>query len=251
MRAIVLAAGRGKRFGRRTRILPKCLIPLRPGMDLLSRYFDAFRRTGIRDVVVVVGHQQDKIRRACKRFGEGSRIRFVENRDYRKGSVVSLHRAGALLNADVLIMDADVFFPVEFLQKLLRAPARDAFLMDPHSRASGEEMMLQAEGGKIVSISKKTDPRFQILGEATGILKLSRPAALELRKILKDFVRRGDVWVEYEEAYRALMRRRRLKSVKVGKGFWTEMDFESDLKKIRAFLSKQPRTPVPRRTARR
>ncbi len=235
-KAIVLAAGVGKRFGARTRRLPKCLIPLsKSGETLLARYFDAFRNNGIADVAVVVGHQKHLIAQACKKYGAGLNIKLIENKHYRKGSVLSLHTAGKYLNDDVIVMDADVFFPVPMLGRLLDAPG-SAFLLDEGAKENGEEMMLRVKNGRPLAITKPSVPGLKPIGEATGIVKFSKNDAKELQNILKNFVRQKNVLVEYEDAYCKLLEKRKISWVPTQGYFWTEMDFEEDLKKITDFL---------------
>lgn len=237
-KAIVLAAGVGKRFGAATLALPKCLLPI-GGTTLLRRYLDAFRQTGVREVVLVVGHLQDKIRRECARHGRGLRIRFVENREYRKGSVLSLQTAGAELDGrdSVLVMDADVYFPSDALRKLVDSPKKSAFLLDPRSKSTGEEMMLMARDGRLVKIAKAPDAALDPVGEATGIVKFSKEDAKALRKILDRFVKKGNVSVEYEDAYTELMKNRSIGYEAVGEIFWSEIDFEEDLRKVENALT--------------
>ncbi len=237
MKVILLAAGRGRRFGRRTASLPKCLIPLGPATKasagketLLSRYLDSFRRLGLRDIVVVVGHEKEKIVESCVENGRGLSIRFLHNPLYRKGSIVSLYTARGEMQTDCLIMDADVYFRPEQLKGLL-ASKRSAFLLDPRSKSSGEEMILTAKRGKPVHISKHPDSKLHALGEATGFLKLMRSDASLLARILEKRVRSGNTESEYEESYNELMKTRRL-GVKKIKGFWSEMDFERDWQRI-------------------
>ncbi len=230
MKVILLAAGRGRRFGRRTASLPKCLIPLRRGQTLLSRYLDSFRKLGLRDIVVVVGHQKEKIVEACVELGRGLSIRFLDNPLYKKGSIVSLYTARDEMQADCLIMDADVYFRAEQINKLVCAK-RSVFLLDPHSKRTGEEMMLMARQGKPVQISKCPDTKLQTLGEATGFLKLKEKDASLLARILEKMVHAGKTECEYEESYNALMKTRRLGVERIS-GFWSEMDFEEDRKKI-------------------
>lgn len=238
MTAIVLAAGVGRRFGRRTKKLPKCLIPLdRKGACLLARYFDAFRENGVRNVVLVVGHEKKRIVDAAARFGRGLSIRFVENPRYREGSLVSLYTARTVLGAGpCLVMDADVFYPPALLGKLLRARPASAFLFDPRSKSAGEEMMLMGKRGRPLAISKRVEPWLAVLGEATGIVRWSKRHGRRLAAILGAFVRRGRTRVEYEEAYDTLLKETKIGLVPVGNVFWSEMDFEEDLKKIRVRL---------------
>jgi len=230
MKVILLAAGRGRRFGRRTAVLPKCLIPLRRGETLLSRYLDAFRKLGLRDIILVVGHEKEQIIEACVENSRGLTIRFIPNPLFRKGSIVSLYTARGEMTTDCLIMDADVFFRPGQLKGLLRTK-QSAFLLDPRSKSSGEEMIVTAKAGKPVHISKKPDPKLNALGEATGFLKLAKKDAALLARILEKMVRSGKTECEYEVAYNELMKTRRLGVEKI-KGSWSEMDFESDRKKI-------------------
>lgn len=231
MKAIVLAAGRGKRFGSKTKRLPKCLIPLGK-TNLLSRYLDTFRALKIKDVIIVVGHLKEKIKKECSKKSSGLKIRFVENREFEKGSILSLHTAGQELNTDVLIMDADVYFPTEALKKLVGSRKKSAFLIDPRSKSTGEEMMLMSKNGRPLWISKKVDRHLKVLGEATGILKLSKNHARFLKKILENFIEEEITGVEYEESYCELLRTQKISFEPIGNHFWSEMDFEEDLKKI-------------------
>ena len=233
MKAIVLAAGVGKRFGKRTRALPKCLIPLGPKKgNLLRRYLKVFRACGIRDIVIVVGHLKNKIKKECAVHAKGLRVRFIENKRYRLGSILSLHTASKEIKGDVLIMDADVYFPVKALKKLLSSGQKSAFLADTSSKSSGEEMMLMSKQGKLHSIAKKIDPSLKTIGEATGIVRFREKESLLLKKILSDFIREKNIKVEYEEAYAELMKKCSIGVVKIDGLFWSEMDFEEDLKKI-------------------
>ncbi len=237
MKIIILAAGVGKRFGKTTEKFPKCLISIgKKGDNLLSRTLGILRALGLKDIVIVVGHQKEKIKKECRKIGKGLGIRFVFNKNYRQGSVVSLFIGLKELNEDCLIMDADVYFPKEALKKLVRSKHRTAFLIDRKSKSSGEEMMLMAKNGLPCAIAKKVDPSLKILGESVGFFKVSRDDAAYLKKILSDFVKRGNVNVEYEDTYNVLMKKRKVGFESMGGFFWTEMDFKEDLQKIRKFL---------------
>ncbi|MBF0254434.1 MAG: aminotransferase class V-fold PLP-dependent enzyme [Candidatus Omnitrophica bacterium] len=235
-RAILLAAGAGRRLGMRH--TPKCLVPIGPDRKpLLERYFEAFRQIGIRDVVVVTGFESSQVEAAISKYAAGLRVKTVLNPVYRRGSILSLRSARKYLDRSVLIMDADVFFETEALGRLVGSKHASAFLADPGSVSGGEEMMLGSTNGRLSGISKKPDPRFKSEGEATGILRLSRTDAVRLKGILEDFYRRN-VWdCEYEESLAVLMKKSRLNLESVAGTFWTEMDFAKDLERINAYLA--------------
>lgn len=58
--ALILAAGKGTRM---RSALPKPLVPV-AGRPLVLRLIDAFRATGVADVVLVIGHGADEVRAA-------------------------------------------------------------------------------------------------------------------------------------------------------------------------------------------
>src|SRR5437016_873455 len=120
MKAIVLAAGIGKRFKGVTDQRPKCLIEIQ-GKTLLERTLGALGAAGVMEVVVVIGYRgemiEEKIGAACA----GVRVRYVFNARYEKGAILSLWSARAEFDDDLLIMDADVLFPVTMIARLVRS----------------------------------------------------------------------------------------------------------------------------------
>lgn len=231
VKVILLAAGTGKRLGARTKKTPKCLVPLGGGENLLKRYFRSFRALGLKDIVLVVGHQKEMILSEYVRTGRGLRIRSIENEEYEKGSLLSLFKASEELNEDCLIMDADVYFETRSLKRLVDSKHPSSFLVDPRTKFTGEEMMVMTEGRRLKQIAKKISPSLKMVGESVGFLKIRKNDAERLKNILADFVRRGKTGVEYEEAYNALMQQTAIGSEIITE-FWTEMDFEEDLKTI-------------------
>src|SRR5690348_3469159 len=111
MRAIILAAGAARRLAPLTDRTNKCLLRV-GGRSLLDRMLDALAAAGIEAATIVVGHCQDQVRAEAGARRGGMAIRFLENPDYRKGSILSLWAARELLaEGDCLVMDADVLFP--------------------------------------------------------------------------------------------------------------------------------------------
>src|SRR5919204_6696664 len=64
MKALILAAGVGKRLWQLTQHRPKCLIEI-GGRTLLDRYFRELTAVGIREATLVVGYKQEMIRAAA------------------------------------------------------------------------------------------------------------------------------------------------------------------------------------------
>ena len=227
MRAIVLAAGVGWRLQPFTETTNKCLLNL-GGKSLLLRYLEAFRALGVPEAVFVVGHLADRIRVEAAKGPDEVAVRFITNDHFTRGNILSLWMAREEFNDDILIMDADVFFPQELLARLLAYPEPNAIAVDERFEETWEEQKVLCEDGWVVEVSKKSagDPR--IRGEAVGFLRLSADAADVLRGILEEFIETGKDSLEYEDAFRELAAEVPIGVVEVGDLPWTEIDFPTD-----------------------
>ena len=79
--ALILAGGKGTRLRPLTYEIPKALIPVR-GRTLTEHVFDLFKRHGIHEIILAVGHMKDKIK---EHFGDGQKfgvhITYLEEED--------------------------------------------------------------------------------------------------------------------------------------------------------------------------
>jgi len=232
MQAIILAAGAARRLAPLTDRTNKCLLPV-GGRSLLDRMLEGLAATGIDSATIVVGHGQDQVRAAAATQRGAMAIRFVENPEYRKGSILSLWAArDVLLADDCLVMDADVLFPVTFLTRLVAAPAASALLLDRGFKDTGEEVKLFALGDRIIALGKKVVPeRWDALGEGVGFFKCGRAHAPEYVARLAASIADTGGANEYEDALHDLLARVPVGWVDVTGLPWTEVDFVEDLRR--------------------
>jgi len=232
MTAIILAAGVGRRLGDSVAEHPKCLLDL-AGRTLLDRMLDALAAVGVRETVVVVGHLGEQVEAALAgRPG----VRTMRNPDYRKGAILSLWTAREALAGDVLVMDADVLFPVEMLRRLVESPRGNCFLMDGRAASDGEAQMLMASDGRVWDIRRGLTGEFDAAGESVGFLKLDATGAATLRRLLAQALEGGHDGIEHEEVYPALMREVAIGYERVDDLPWLEIDFPEDVAAARDLL---------------
>ena len=117
MKAVILAAGRGRRLDVVTMHRPKCLLDV-GGKPLLYRYFDALAHLGVTRICMVVGYKQEDIREAVASSPTTADVTFLVNPDFERGSIGSLWTAREAMDDDVVIMDADVLFHPAVLERL-------------------------------------------------------------------------------------------------------------------------------------
>src|SRR5262245_9944478 len=124
MRAILLAAGSGRRL---QRPFPKCLVDI-GGMSLLSRALRALAAVAVVEAWVVVGYRHDLIAAELDRCPPPVPVVCVRNEAFLRGSVRSLWAAREAMGSEVLVMDADVLFPVHLLRRLVQSPHSNCVL---------------------------------------------------------------------------------------------------------------------------
>jgi choline kinase len=230
MKAVILAAGVGKRLWPVTQHRPKCLIEI-GGQTLLSRYLASLTSLGVQRADIVVGYKQDMIRAEAAANGSGVSVRFLVNEQFHRGSISSLWVARTALDDDVLIMDADVLFHREVLRRLVHSAHPNALLMDDSVKQTGEECMVVAEGGRVIALTKRMPPRYDHAGEGVGFLKVRHQDTPHVVASLRTFVDR-DAWqMEYEDALIGFFSEVKVGYEVIGGLPWTEIDFPEDVAK--------------------
>jgi len=230
MKAIILAAGVGKRFKEVTDHRPKCLIDIQ-GKTLLERTLAALGVAGVAQAIVVVGYRGEMIKQKIGSSCGGVHITYVNNPQYEKGAILSLLSARDEFDDDILVMDADVLFPIAIIDRLIRSPYANCFLLDGSAENTGEEQMLLTRGGRVLSIVRGGSGDFDVMGESVGFLKVSRSDAPLLRSILESLVDQGRDTIEHEEAYPMFLSQRVVGFERVDDLPWTEIDFPEDLQR--------------------
>jgi choline kinase len=230
MKAIILAAGVGKRLWPVTQHRPKCLIEI-GGQTLLHRYLESLASFGIHRADIVVGYKQDMIRTAVEKNAYGVRVNFLVNEQFHRGSISSLWIARAALDDDVVIMDGDVLFHREILRRLVQSPYPNALLMDDTVKQTGEECMVIVEGGRVIALTKQMPARYDYAGEGVGFLKVRHADTPYVVASLRTFVDREAWHMEYEDALVEFFREVKVGHEVIGGLPWTEIDFPEDIEK--------------------
>jgi len=230
MKAIILAAGVGKRLWPITQHRPKCLIEI-GGKTLLHRYLEALASLGIQRADIVVGYKQEMIRAAVEANACDVRANFLVNDQFHRGSISSLWIARTALDDDVIVMDADVLFHREILRRLVQSSYPNALLMDETVKQTGEECMVVVEGGRVIALTKQMPARYDLAGEGVGFLKVRHADTPQVIASLQTFVDREAWQMEYEDALLEFFRTVKVGHEVIGGLPWTEIDFPEDVEK--------------------
>lgn len=187
MKALILAAGLGKRMRPLTLETPKALVELK-GKALLQHVLEKCRGVGVKECVIVVGYLKEKI---IERFGkefEGMRLQYVvqeevngtakgveTGKEFLSGEGLNekefLKETG-LVGGEFLVMSADVIVPEECLKGLVGEEGFDAVLLVREEEFPERYGVVEVEGERVVGLEEKPEKTKSNLVNA-GVYKFS------------------------------------------------------------------------------
>ena len=227
MRAILLAAGRGRRLGKDH---PKCLLEIE-GKTLLERHLENMPRAGIDRLTIVVGYLKEQIEDKLAKIAAPLPIELIENPLFVHGSIVSLQVAGERLLEGAIWMDADVLYPPALLKRLVDSKQKNCVLLDKRSEESGEEMMVGIKDGRAAKIARRVGDGWDFRGETVGFTKVDREGGAAMKQALDAEIAAGRLDQEYEAALDQSFSHVPFGYETVDDLAWTEIDFEADVEK--------------------
>ena len=125
LKAVVLAAGEGRRLRPLTQTRPKHMIQV-GGRPLLEHHLSSLRNAGIREVLLVVNYRADQIKR---HFGDGSELGIKIEYAYQKeirGTADAFALAENYVDGDFLATYGDLLITPEVVKSALNQHSKDA-----------------------------------------------------------------------------------------------------------------------------
>ena len=236
MKAIILAAGIGKRLKPFTDNLPKCLIEI-GGKTLLERHLAVFNESGIKETFIVVGHKKEEI---ISRFGKnyfGMKISYIENSAYRtSGSGYSLWLGLKAAQEEILFMDGDLAYEREMLKNFIAREESDVLLVGDDKGVDDEGVKVLVEGEFIREIGKLAGKALPVAGESVGIVRLSQLSQKMLKDKMNEHIQSKDIDFEWEHVLNECLDDLDLGYMNAGKYQWVEIDFEGDVLRAKHIL---------------
>ncbi len=255
MKAIMLAAGVGKRlYGDKNDKLPKALLRF-DGKTLLARHVEILRDFGVEELVLVVGHRkEDLLAEAATQAPEGF-VRSVFNPRYKEGPILSLWTAGEEMRSggDTLFMDADVLYPPEMMRRLLHSPHENCFVMDRDFEPGAEPVKLCLRDGVLVDFGKQVTGDYDDIGEWPGFLRMSADISAKVADAAQAYIDHGEFNITYEEAMRDVLHAEQPGTFgceDITGIPWIEIDFPEDLSRAEEITYQQVTDYVPEQPGR-
>lgn len=242
LKAIILAAGEGKRLRPLTDTRPKCMVKLF-GKELLEYQLGTFQKTGINDITIVTGYRSDIIK--------FPNVKYYKNYRYNSTNMVeSLFCAEKELTGVVIVSYGDIIFEAAVLKKLIETDEDFAIVIDNNWKKywfmrfknplDDLESLRLDEQGYIKEIGQKVDEIDNIHGQYIGLMKFGSKGTEYLKKFyhnVKNSAKENRNYLDHKLAFEKWFMTdflqgmiddgHKLKSVKISGG-WLEVDTLND-----------------------
>jgi len=191
MKAILIAAGMGRRLSPYTDDRPKCLVEV-AGRPMILRQIDNLRAVGVTEFVVIRGYLGDRLTAAL--HAEAG-VRFVDNFDYANNNILlSLMCAQEELSSGFFCSYGDIVYRPEVTEALAQSQVDVGLVVDPffaevyegrteHPIAEAELAEVDRVNAQVRRVGKKVVPIEQAAGEFIGLWRASAKAGTALREL--------------------------------------------------------------------
>lgn len=193
MKAIILAAGQGKRLMPLTADRPKCLVEV-AGMTMLERQIRALYRAGVAEVVVATGFRADAIDLLLDRLGgplphlETEFNPFFQVSDNLATCWLTRHH----MDGPFIVLNGDTLFEPAVAEQVLAAPDSHAIrvTIDRKTAYDDDDMKVVLDGDRVSAIGKQMFERVD--AESIGMLRFSEAGARLFREMLDAMMRSAE-----------------------------------------------------------
>ena len=207
MKAIILAAGIGNRLGDHAAEKPKSLLAF-DGKSLLQRHIEILSVNHIDEITIVTGYKSEQLQAHLQ--GQIIPINYIYNDRFTEGSSISLRCAYEIMlsEPEFILMDADVLYDQEMIQRLINTNISNCLLLDRDFIPGEEPVKICVDNqGHIIEFRKHIADEldYTIQGESVGFFKFSKLIGTSLLGRIDDYLAKGENNTPYEEAIRDLL----------------------------------------------
>ena len=216
MKAVVLAAGEGKRLRPLTHTRPKCMIPI-AGKPILEHVVNELRAAGLRDIVMVVRYMKEKV---MDYFGDGKefgvKIEYAVQGE-RYGTGAAFAAARELVDDEFVGIAGDVITEASAIRRLVRQAEGTVTMGLKRVENPSKYGVVLMRGDRVVDFEEKPEkPKSELAN--TSIYVFGKRAMEELGRAPK--TERGEY--EITGVLRRLAKSGEVKGVEISE-FWMDV----------------------------
>jgi L-glutamine-phosphate cytidylyltransferase len=179
-RAILIAAGRGKRLGEHTEEIPKCMVEV-GARPILGWVWRALASVGVEQLIVIRGYRGDVLESCVRALVP--HVEFVDNDAWQTNNVLlSLAHARRFLDEPTYLSYSDIIFTPAVARAAAASTAEIGLVIDrdfrsiydgrtEHPLEEGEVSDLMPDG-TVARVGKRALPPEDAVGEFIGLTRL-------------------------------------------------------------------------------
>lgn len=235
-KAIILAAGIGKRLGGLTKDIPKCLLEVEKDITLLDLSLKALKEGGIKEIILICGYQKDTLENHInKKWKDSFTFHFVFNEKFDIwNNIYSAYIAKSFFDDETLLLNSDIIYDPGILKNLLltvkltRGKMSYLVIDDKKDLIQEDMKVLVSPDNEIKQINKAIDIE-EAYGEYIGIAYLRGNEKIRFFEAAEKLIQKGSTDLYYEDAIANTLNRCIVLPCSTGGLMWTEVDTKEDL----------------------
>lgn len=207
-KAIIVAAGRGRRLGENTDEIPKCMVKV-GGRPILHWQLEALVAAGVSDVVMVRGYRGD-----CIDPGPFP-VRFVENPAWTENNILaSLMYAGSELDSGFFFSYCDIVYSKSVAARLaatIAEPVAGSLIVDRqwadtyagrtlHPVSEAELTSVDSSANAVLQVGKGAVPPSSAVGEFIGLAYFSAQGGKAIAAVWAEALQAGGLGAPFGRA---------------------------------------------------
>jgi choline kinase len=250
VKAIILAAGQGRRLLPLTAARPKCALTIH-GKAVLEWQLEALEACGFEHITVVAGFGADQVEDLlAKRMGAASTSLCFNPFYALSDNLISCWVARNEMTEDFVLLNGDTLFEPAVLKRLLEAPTRPVTVAtDRKPTYDADDMKVSLCGERLTRIGKDIPPD-QTDGESIGLTLFRGQGVESFRSSLAQAVRDPLAMKQwYLSVIGRLAEHEQVWTRSIAGLGWSEVDYPLDLLRVSAMVARWPRLGGAREVA--
>ena len=224
---LILAAGSGTRISDKINI-PKCLIEIN-NKTILEYQLESFKHAGIKNIYIVTGFQDNKIKNFLKKSKFNLNIKLIQNKIF--STTNNMYSASLakkfLFDKDFILCNGDVVIEKKIIRKLINGKNINEILVDKYFYDEESMKIKTNSSNHIINISKKIYDKKS--STSIDFYKFSKLASIKLFQTIDNHIKLFGEKDWTEVAIKKILKKQNFFPNYIDNLKWCEIDTFKDL----------------------
>lgn len=185
--AVIMAAGKGTRFGSKTHDMPKGFIPFK-GTAMVVRSIESLIKVGIKKIIIGTGYHKEYYEQLTNKYPQIETVFSPFYAETNSMETLSVCKE-SIGNSDFLLLESDIVYEERALTSLINEPRPNVMLVSPITKFQDQYYIGIYENSTLAKCSTNrsdidNQKDIKLVGELVGIHKISNNF---YRKMLEDY----------------------------------------------------------------